>query len=521
MKNVAPEEQPNKIKELLIQSKTVEAITCCLDILKRQPDNVALSILLSQAYQQNTEFDKMLSCIVESDKINNDNLLIKLRLVECFLYAGETAKAILQLNELEQKKIQNDQFYAKLAELYLHCGQHEKVVQCYQHANELCPEKFSYQYNLASALMSMGEFYQAESLLETVIKNKPGDLDAYYSRSVISKKNSINNHVNELELLIKKYQNPQADIALGYALAKELEDIGDYEKSFKYLQMAAAQRRKKMQYQVKTDVEALDKIRKVFDRKSLVESKVSNSEYAPIFILGLPRSGTTLLERILSSHSEVGSLGEINNFAFSLMHTVGPNSGKLDLIEKSTTIDFDLLAQRYTHATMGYGVSGKHLIDKTPLNFLYLGLIKQAFPKANIIHLKRHPLDSCYAMFKTLFRMGYPFSYEYNDLAEYYCAYNDLMNHWRELYPEGFLDIEYHDLVNSPQKEVRRLVQYCELDWQHKMMDFHQNSTPTATASFSQVRQPIYKTSVNRWKRYELQLKPLQDKLTNRGINCE
>lgn len=521
MTNLSSEQHLNKIKQLLLQNKSDQAISCCLDILKNQPDNVALSILLSQAYQQNTEFDEMLSCILNSDKINVDNLLIKLRLVECFLYAGETAKAILLLDELEQKKIQNDQFYAKLAELYLHCAQHEKVVKCYQQANQLCPDKSTYQYNLASSLMSVGDFYQAESLLETVINNKPDDFDAYYSRSVLSKKNSINNHIDELELLISKYQNPQAEITLGYALAKELEDIGEYDKSFKYLQAAATQRRKKMQYQVQNDVNALNKIREVFNRKTLEESKVSDSESTPFFILGLPRSGTTLLERILSNHSEVGSLGEINNFAFSLMHTVGPNSGKLNLIEKSATVDFDLLARRYTHATRGYGISDKYLIDKTPLNFLYLGLIKQAFPRAKIIHLKRHPLDSCYAMYKTLFRMGYPFSYDYDDLAEYFCAYHDLMKHWRELYPDGFLDVEYHELVNSPQKEIRRLVQYCELDWQDEMMDFHQNSAPTATASLSQVRQPIYKTSVNRWKRYELQLRPLQDKLTSRGINCE
>ncbi len=520
------EQYKRQAKALLMNGETIQAIAFSKDILKKIPDFPELSILLSHAYQQNAEFENMLKCIVSALKLNTEQQLLKLRYIECLLYSGETAIAISTIDNLlvttqTQQSIKDPEMLTKLAELYLHCCQYKKVVSCYQQALNLRPEEPKYLYNLASSLLIMGDFEKARELLEKVISIQTDDFDAYYARSSLSKKNNNDNNIKQLQRLFSRQNNSnQAFITLGYSLAKEFEDLAEHEKSFYYLQQAAKKRRQQLSYRVKNDVMSMNKISEVFSEETIKNNNSDNHE-TPIFIVGLPRSGTTLVERILSNHTKVAGLGEINNFAFSLINTVGANKGKMDLIEKSLNIDFNLLATRYTHATKGYGVKGDYLIDKTPLNFLYLGLIKKAFPAAKIIHIKRHPLASCYAMYKTLFRMGYPFSYSLDDLAEYYIAYNDLMCHWQQLFGDGFLDVEYRMLVNNPEKEVSRMLKYCQLPQQEGLVNIKENFAPSATASLAQVRQPIYKTSVDLWRNYAEQLKPLREKLQNRGICCE
>ncbi len=477
-------------------------------------------ILLSQAYQQNSEFDKMLVSARRAHKLESQHFSTNVRLIECLIYSGEIREAIQSLDHLHQHLQNNPEKLAKLSELYLHCAQFYKVDKTLEAAVKLAPTEPQYRYNLASAKVVLGDFAAAGELLQSVIQQHPQDFEAYYNRSTLQQQTPKNNHIKELENGLRRWRSkPTATIALGYALAKELDDLGEYQRAFEFLEMAATARRKQMRYKVENDTQTLGQITKTFPTG--LSSRASKSVERPVFILGLPRSGTTLLERMLSSHSEVGSLGEINSFAFSLMHCIGPNSGKADLVKRSVNADFHRLAKLYSHATKGYGVDGNRLIDKTPLNFLYLGLIKLAFPHANIIHLKRHPLDSCFAIYKTLFRMGYPFSYNLNDIGQYYIAYHRLMEHWRNTFgSDGFLDIEYATLVKRPEEQARHLVDFCELRWQAKIMDFHKQTSPSATASAAQVRQPVYTSSVGRWKQYTKQLQPLQQQLTAAGIDC-
>jgi len=509
-------------KQLFSSGEINKALAMGEQTITHNPSFIKLWILLTQFYQQNSEFDKMLNQALALSLQHPDNPIVLFRKIECLIYAGEIQRAIASLDQFYKIAGNNDRFYSKLAELYLHCSQHQQVALCHEKALHIAPKNSHYRYNLASAKLTLGKIDEASKLLEQVIQQTPSDFDAYYSRSTLSKKSSVNNNIEQLKQVLKKNSGDhQAVVATGYALSKEYEDIGEYQQAFEYLELAANQRKRNMQYQVSNDRQAMDKIKSSFNKKNLLSIKSSSNQESPIFILGLPRSGTTLVERILSSHSKVASLGEVNNFAFSMIHTVGPHKGKMDLIEKSISIDFNQLATRYSHATRGYGIKAEFLIDKTPLNFLYLGLIKKAFPNAKIIHLIRHPLDSCFAMYKTLFRMGYPFSYNLQDIGEYYVAYHQLMVHWREVFNGDFFDLDYRLLVNQPQGQSKALIEYCQLDWQPSILDFHQNNAPSATASAVQVRQPIYKSSVNRWQHYEKQLESLKYQLTENGINCD
>jgi hypothetical protein len=309
--------------------------------------------------------------------------------------------------------------------------------------------------------------------------------------------------------------------ALHFALAKELEDLGEYGQSFEALKRGAAARRRVLSYRVESDEQAIDSIIRSFDRAWLDRAGAGLEVDGPIFVVGLPRSGTTLVERILACHDQVASVGEVNEFALAIMRTAGPTGGKEELIRRAARSDPRALGESYWGAIKGYGHSEAFVVDKTPLNYLYVGLIAKSLPRARIVHLRRQPMASCYAVYKTLFRMGYPFSYDLEDLGRYYLAYHRLMDHWRRLLPGRFLDLDYEQLVDDQERTTRALLDHCGLPWQDACLRFHENAQPTATASAAQVRRPIYRESRDLWRRYSSELEPLARVLVRGGVAVE
>jgi len=515
-----------EVKSFCAQKNWQKASQIASAGVKQFPQLLELWLLLTQIYQQQVEFDLMCQAADQMLFFHMDNAVAQIRNMQCLIYAGEIAAAIKAADQMLKKAAGKDQLLSKLAEVYLHLGQHQKVYTCHKQALDRQLNNHQYRYNLAAACVSLGQFEQSAKLLMQLITDYPQDFDAYYMLSGLAKVQKESNHIPLLQQKLAQYQNQDlALVSLNYALGKEYEDLGEYEKAFEHFERGANARLKKLSYQVATDLAAIKCIKQVFSKKNKGQSNkiidLSSQQQSPIFILGLPRSGTTLVESLLTSHSKVGSLGEVNSFAFALMHQVGSHENKLDLIEKSAQINFAELGQKYQYATRGYGVEGQFLIDKTPLNYLYIGLIRQSLPNAKIIHLKRHPLDACFAMYKTLFRMGYPFSYDLSDLAMYYAAYQDLMDHWQQQYPDQILNLHYQKLVDQPEAELKILCDYCGLDFESEMLNFYKHQKPVATASAAQVRQPIYTSSVNRWKRYQKQLLPLKQALQNLGVCCD
>lgn len=436
-------------------------------------------------------------------------------------FDGKIADAIGALERLERQAHDDPFDLQEIAALYIQCSQHAAAGRCYARAVELQPSNPDFLYNLGASRTATGALDEAEDLFNKVIRQNPSDYGAWLSRSGLRKATKDRNHVEQL-LFVKSHlaENDPGQVQVCHALARELEDLGRYDEAFGYLREGAHKRRLGMQYNVADDEAAMSAIAASFDAERLHSAPPGHDSDRPVFILGLPRSGTTLVDRIISSHSQVDSLGEHNSLPLALVGMAGQHD-KLELIKRSTSIDFRELGKRYCDSIAGFGNPAPRLVDKTPPNFLYLGLIKLAMPNAKIIHMRRHPMDACYAIYKTLFRVGYPFSYSLQEVGRYYVAYHQLMAHWRESLPGAFIDVDYEDVVSNLEGQSRRVIDFLDLDWEEGCLEFHRLRTAAATASAAQVRQPIYSSSVGLWRKYERQLAPFAQRLRERGIEVD
>jgi diadenosine tetraphosphatase ApaH/serine/threonine PP2A family protein phosphatase len=398
----------------------------------------------------------------------------------------------------------------------------------YDRAIALAPDEPHFVFNRATVRRFLGDLEGAEQDYDRVICAKPDDYEAYLNRSELRVQTRERNHIQQLQsLLAAGIPDWRGEVAVQYAIAKEYEDLGDYDRSFGHLHSGARLRRAHLRYDIVNDISTVDWIQQAYP--TCVEAappppiEGGAGVAAQIFIVGLPRSGSTLVERILGSHSKVRMGGELPQFALSVVAAVNRRSEgvqlrRQDLIAQSARVDFAALGQDYMTRVNAFGIRSDCFTDKMPLNYLYCGLIRRALSNARIVHVHRHPMAAGYAIYKTLFRDGYPFSYDLRELGSYYVAYRRLMRHWSETLPGAILDLRYEDLVADPARETRRLLDFCGLDWEDACADFHSNTAPTTTASAAQVRRRLYSTSVSQWRHYEAQLAPLREQLQAGGI---
>ncbi len=504
-----------------------EARRAALAVLAQQPELTEAWLLLALAEQRLQRHGAMLAAANEAVRLQPDNLQADLKLIEALLLCGHGADARSRLFALEQMAQQDGPLLTLLAGLYTQAGAHLDRLRCTRRALELAPDDPARLAGCAAAETACGLMPDAEQHLDLLLAGTPQDFGSYYRRSILRRQLPERNHVEAMARLLAKLPVDAAEtVPLCYALSKECEDLDRFDESFAYLRRGAARRRRGLSYQVSGDEAVMSAIIEAFDAKRLAEvGRVGATEQAPLFIIGLPRSGTTLADRILSSHSQVQSLGEINDLSYALLAQAqraqdeerGPPD-RLELIRRSAQLDFAALGNDYLRRVAGYPRDKPRCIDKTPWNFLYLGLIALALPNARIIHLRREAMDSCFALFKTLFRSGSPYSYDLSDLARYYLSYHRMMEHWRRVLPGRILDLDYERLVQSQESATRELLDWCELPFESQCLEFHLNTTPAATASAAQVREPIHARSMGLWKHYARQLVSLAAALRQGGL---
>jgi tetratricopeptide (TPR) repeat protein len=405
---------------------------------------------------------------------------------------------------------------SNLGSIFSACQCFAEAQGCFARAVSLAKERAAYWYGLATAQRALGDFAAAEAACTEAVRLDPRHVEAYWLRSGLRRQTDSRNHVAALEAELGG--NP-GQVLLYYALAKELEDLGQYARSFEYLSAGSQIYRRSLNYDVAQDIQTLECIAASHGVQALRGATAGYSGAAPIFVIGLPRSGTTLVERIIQSHTGVVSVGERNDFALELMRVakVAVGGARLDreqLVKGSLGLDMGTLGRRYVEATEPENARGRRVLDKMPVNYLYCGLIHAALPEARIICLRRDPMDSCYAAYKTFLTGPYGFSYDLEELGRYYLAFHALVEHWCAVLPaHAYTEVHYESLVNDPRSEARRLVGFLGLPWQQHIDEFFMSDAPSATASASQVRQPVYASSIGKWRHYREQLAPLAAQL--------
>lgn len=402
---------------------------------------------------------------------------------------------------------------------------HEEARDLFRQSIAFEPHVGSHYYKLAAEQRYLGELQQAEENLDKAIELNRDDIDAWSLRSGLRQQTTENNHIDGLRTSIERNAHKPARLVSGnYALAKELEDVGRYEESFAALLRGSEARRQHMRYDVTTDIDTMERILGAYDSAKFDGHIDGHIDAAPIFVIGLPRSGNALVEQTLGAHSVVRAGGELNSFARSLVETTRQLIGDrqatpAELVRISTGLDFETLGRTYAEMTRDLAQGQVHFVDRLSMNFLYAGLIHLALPKARIVHVTRDPLDACYAIYKTLFKSAYPYSYDLDDLGRYYIAYRKLMQHWKEVMPDVMFELSYEQLVSERKATVEGLLSYCSLSWEDACVEPHLRNSEAVGFSNARVRQAVHQDSIGGSGHVAAQLEPLAAMLSDHGMS--
>jgi tetratricopeptide (TPR) repeat protein len=469
--------------------------------------------LLSLVEAKRGRLSEALTCIGRAVALEPDDAGLRLQQGQYLIANGQRREALDVAMSLAAGTLGRADWNDALGTLFTLCDEPSRALPFFRSAVGQSPHDSRYHYNLAAVQRMTGDLADAEATLDAVIARQPSNAYAYYTRSDLRTQSRASNHVPEMiDALARHVRHVGDRILVCYALGKELDDIGDYQQAFHYFKRGADAQRALFTYDVRDDTAAIDRIIARHTPEVVAGAAGFDSDEC-IFVIGLPRTGTTLVEQIISSHSQVFGAGELQAFPLAVINAVkelhGRPVGKLELVELSLRLDPERLGRSYLEATRPQTGRTRHFVDKQPSNYLYAGLIARALPRARFIVVSRDPLDSCFAMYRALFTGAYPFSYTLPELAAYYAAWHRLIRHWQAVLGHRLLVVRYEDLVQRFEETARRMTEHCGLAWEERISSFHAHARTVTTASATQVRRPVYASSVGKWRNYEEQLTPL------------
>jgi tetratricopeptide (TPR) repeat protein len=421
-------------------------------------------------------------------------------------------EAVAQYEQVLAATPQYAQAHLSLGNTLHRLGRSHQAIMHFRQALAINPDEAAAHCDLGNALAALGRANEADDAFARAIALAPGRTAYYWSLAGCRRFADDDPHLAAMLDLAEKLETLSIEdrIGLHFALGKALGDVGENERAFRHLIEGNALKRRQIDYDEAAALARLGRVREVFAAQFVRERQgVGDPSPVPVFIIGLPRSGTTLIEQILASHPCVLGAGELREMGNLVARSAGPE-GFPEQLRSAANETFRQIGTSYVTAVTQKAPGAARVTDKMPGNFAFAGLIHIALPNARIIHACRDLRDTALSCFSLLFSDGLEFTYDLGELGRYCRAYQSLMAHWRAVLPAGvMLDVQYEDLVRNLEREARRIVGHCGLEWHDACLDFHKTERPVLTASAAQVRRPIYQSSIGRWRQHEDMLQPL------------
>lgn len=433
---------------------------------------------------------------------------------------GETRAALSCVMHPAFERVDDKQLLEEMAQLASQLEDSARAEFMLDRADRLGGASSNSLYTRASLQLFRGDLELSELTLESCLARAPDHAQALWALSRLRVQTAQHNHVAQLQRARAGKPDPISSVYLAFALFKELDDLGRGEEAWDALMLGCAGKRQQLLHQADDEEAVFAELHAMRGPAAARDPAALYPEPAPIFIVGMPRTGTTLLERILGRHGSVENAGELDDMPLQLRWIANRFSKSyLDaaVVRAAASQAPELLASRYMDHARWRARGKSFFTDKMPLNFLHVGFIAKALPQARILHMVRNPMDTCFSNLKELFTEVYPYSYDLDELADHYGRYRRLMAHWQQQFPGCVLDVSYESLVTEPEATSKMVMDFCGLDWQPECVGIESSAGSVSTASSVQVREPIHRKAIDGWRKYERQLEPLRRKLRADG----
>lgn len=498
---------------------------CAREILKLRKDSAEGLFLLGLADKVENRPEAAIKSFSKAVGADGRRYDAAVELAELHVRSHQYGAAAALLRQHASSMGNSPKYLDMAGTIYTRIGLPERAWPLHKKANELQPGVDSLRANLAACSVFVGRIDDARDVYRQLLEKSPNHQRNHYELSRLGPARDTS-HIDQMKALLQaSAQTPDRNIYLFYAIGKELEDLEHWDEAFRYYKMAGDAVARSSSYDVESDTRLIDAIINVCDAEWMAQPapdlSSEDSTASPIFVVGLPRSGTTLTERILSSHSQVETVGETYLLQLAIQDAsgVGGDEGMNPaIVEAAASKNIGEIARNYIDAVAYKRGHRPMFVEKFPENFLYLGFIAKAFPQAPIVYLNRNPMDNCFALYKQSF---FRYAYSLDDLGRFYVAYNQLQQHWRAVLGDRLIELDYEELVSDQESRTRALLDGIGLEFEESCLAFERNAAASNTASTVQVREKIHQRSVNRWKRFESHLQPLRRHLEEAGIEVE
>lgn len=443
----------------------------------------------------------------------NDLLKLKTDIPEAYFYLGliNIKNIDLAIANFKKAIIYKENYaaaYNNIALLLVEKLSLDEAIYFYNQAIKYNPNIHYFYTNLAQVYLAKGDFDKVKNFINKALDLDPSDGESHRILSVITDYKTDQIHLSKMKNIFEtKNLNDNSKMHLSFALAKAYEEKKDFKSASSSLILANQIRRSSFNFDIISEISQFELLQKNFDKEFFIKHKLSGfNSKKPIFIVGMPRSGTSLVEQIISTHPDVFGGGELSYLANSINKHFNYADPLVffESVRNEKESNFYKIGQDYIELVNKFSENKKYITDKMPVNFRLIGFIKIALPDAKVIHCQRIAEDTCLSIFKNYFGKDVmPWAYNQQELALYYKNYRKLMDHWNKTLPNFIYNVSYEELINNQEEESKKLIKYCGLDWHEDCLNFHRNKRSVSTASANQVRQNIYTSSINTWKNYE------------------